>query len=69
MLAYFKGSEVHNELLHDESIVFATKIFIPSDHAPVIAHFELPDTKIKWPTEAEGDGGYECIKSGKGKCR
>ena len=61
---------MHNELLHDESIVFATKIFYPeSDQAPVIAHFELPDTKIKWPTEAENGGGYECIKSGKGGCR
>ena len=49
MLAYFKGSEVHNELLHDESIVFAPRVFFPeSDHAPVIARFELPDTKIKW---------------------
>ena len=54
MLAYFKGSEVHNELLHDESIVFAPKIFYPeSDHAPVIARFDMPDTKLKWPTEAE----------------
>jgi endonuclease/exonuclease/phosphatase family metal-dependent hydrolase len=49
LLAYFKGSEVHNELLHDESIVFAPKIFYPeSDHAPVIAHFELPDSRIRW---------------------
>jgi len=81
MLAYFKGSEVHNELLHDESIVFAPKIFYPeSDHAPVIARFEMPDIKVKWPTEpgegeqaegeTPGDGKrYQCIKSGKGKCR
>jgi hypothetical protein len=81
MLAYFKGSEVHNELLHDESIVFASRIFYPeSDHAPVIARFEMPETKIKWPTDAEegeqgassagGVGkGYQCIKSGKGRCR
>ena len=69
LLAYFKGSEVHNELLHDESIVFAPKIFYPeSDHAPVIARFELPETKIKWTA---GDGPksreYRCIRS-KGKC-
>ncbi|MHC1754044.1 MAG: endonuclease/exonuclease/phosphatase family protein [Methanosarcina sp.] len=44
MLAYYKGSEVHNELLHDESIAFATDIKFPeSDHAPVIAEFEIPD--------------------------
>jgi predicted extracellular nuclease len=54
MLAYFKGSEVHNELLHDESIVFAPKIFYPeSDHAPVIARFELPESKAKWPTQSQ----------------
>jgi len=68
MLAYFKGSEVHNELLHDESIVFAPKIFYPeSDHAPVIAKFELPDSKIKWSTSAnQRKGEYRCIR-GKGK--
>ncbi|WP_440956045.1 endonuclease/exonuclease/phosphatase family protein [Methanosarcina sp. Mfa9] len=44
MLAHYKGSEVHNELLHDESIAFATETKFPeSDHAPVIAEFELPD--------------------------
>ncbi len=51
LLAYFTGSEVHNELLHDESIVFSTRVFYPeSDHAPVIARFELPESKIKWTT-------------------
>lgn len=54
MLAYFKGSEVHNELLHDESIVFASRIFYPeSDHAPVIARFELPESRIKWSPGGE----------------
>jgi hypothetical protein len=44
MLAYYKGSEVHNELLHDETIAFATDIKYPeSDHAPVVAEFELSD--------------------------
>ncbi|MGB9940930.1 endonuclease/exonuclease/phosphatase family protein [Methanosarcina sp.] len=43
LLGYFKGSEVHNELLHDESIAFATEEKFPeSDHAPVVAEFELP---------------------------
>ncbi len=77
LLAYFKGSEVHNELLHDESIVFAPKIFYPeSDHAPVIARFELPESKIKWSTGASQTKkklqmypgrkkGYRCLKKNK----
>ena len=45
LLAHYRGSEIHNELLHDESIAFATdKLYPESDHAPVIAEFELPDT-------------------------
>lgn len=44
MLQYHEGSEIHNELLHDESISFATDVKYPeSDHAPVISEFELPD--------------------------
>jgi exonuclease III len=44
LLAYYKGSEIHNELLHDESIAFATdKKYPESDHAPIICDFELPD--------------------------
>lgn len=77
LLAYFKGSEVHNELLHDESVVFAPKIFYPeSDHAPVIARFELPESKIKWSTSASPSqrsyrsirgekGAYRCLKKDK----
>ena len=43
MLEFYKGSEIHNELLHDESIAFATDVKYPeSDHAPVVAEFELP---------------------------
>lgn len=43
LLAYYKGAEIHNEVLHDESIAFATdKKYPESDHAPVIAGFELP---------------------------
>jgi endonuclease/exonuclease/phosphatase family metal-dependent hydrolase len=49
LLAYFNGSEIHNELLHDESIVFVPRIFYPeSDHAPVVASFDIPDSSIKW---------------------
>jgi endonuclease/exonuclease/phosphatase family metal-dependent hydrolase len=44
LLAYYRSAEIHNELLHDESIAFATDIQYPeSDHAPVIAEFALPD--------------------------
>jgi hypothetical protein len=50
MLAFFRRSEIHNELLHDQSILFTSRVFYPeSDHAPVIAEFEMPDSQIKWP--------------------
>jgi exonuclease III len=43
-LPFYRGSEIHNEILHDESIAFATDVKFPeSDHAPVIAEFELPE--------------------------
>lgn len=43
LLRYHRGSEIHNELLHDESAAFATDEKYPeSDHAPVIAEFEVP---------------------------
>lgn len=42
LLAYYRGAEVHNELLHDESVAFATDEKFPeSDHAPVLARFEV----------------------------
>jgi endonuclease/exonuclease/phosphatase family metal-dependent hydrolase len=45
LLAHYRGSEIHNELLHDESVAFGTDVKFPeSDHAPVIAEFELPDS-------------------------
>ncbi|MDD2340819.1 MAG: hypothetical protein PHG79_11430 [Methanosarcina sp.] len=44
MLAFYKGSEVYNELLHDESVAYATETKFPeSDHVPIVAEFELPD--------------------------
>lgn len=44
LLAYYKGAEIDNRILHDESIAFATDLKYPeSDHAPVIAEFELSD--------------------------
>lgn len=43
MIPFYRGTEVHNELLHDESIAFATDVkFAESDHAPVVAEFVLP---------------------------
>lgn len=42
LLAAYGTAEVHNELLHDESIAFATDEKYPeSDHAPVVADFPL----------------------------
>jgi endonuclease/exonuclease/phosphatase family metal-dependent hydrolase len=43
LLTFYKGAEIHNELLHDESLAFADdKKYPESDHAPVVAEFELP---------------------------
>ena len=43
LLAHYRGSEIHNELLHDESAAFAVDRKYPeSDHAPVVATFDLP---------------------------
>jgi endonuclease/exonuclease/phosphatase family metal-dependent hydrolase len=43
LVAYYRGAEIHNELLHDESIAFASDVKFPEpDHAPVVAEFELP---------------------------
>ncbi|MFD0363619.1 endonuclease/exonuclease/phosphatase family protein [Nocardia sp. GCM10030253] len=42
LLAHYRGTEIHNEVLHDESGAFATDIKYPeSDHAPVVATFEF----------------------------
>jgi endonuclease/exonuclease/phosphatase family metal-dependent hydrolase len=42
LLAYYRGSEIHNELLHDESVAFAVDRKYPeSDHAPVVATFDF----------------------------
>ena len=43
LLAYYQGTAIHNEVLHDESVAFAGDEKYPeSDHAPVVAHFALP---------------------------
>lgn len=42
LLARYRGSEIHNEILHDESVAFGTDRKYPeSDHAPVVATFEF----------------------------
>lgn len=42
LLAHYRSSEIHNELLHDESAAFAIdRKFPESDHAPVVATFEF----------------------------
>jgi exonuclease III len=44
LLAFYRGSEIHNEVLHDESAAFAVDRKYPeSDHAPVVATFDVPD--------------------------
>jgi endonuclease/exonuclease/phosphatase family metal-dependent hydrolase len=43
MLAHYRGSEIHNEMLHDESAAFADDRKYPeSDHAPMVATFDFP---------------------------
>lgn len=42
LMSYYRSAEIHNEILHDESIAFATdKLYPESDHAPLIAEFEI----------------------------
>ena len=42
LLAGYETAQVDNELLHDESIAFATDVLYPeSDHAPAVASFVL----------------------------
>lgn len=43
LLGFYAGAEIHNELLHDESVESATdKKFPEPDHAPVVTSFHLP---------------------------
>jgi endonuclease/exonuclease/phosphatase family metal-dependent hydrolase len=43
---YWKTTSIFNELLPDKSIAFAKSKFPDSDHAPVITHFEVPDSLL-----------------------
>jgi endonuclease/exonuclease/phosphatase family metal-dependent hydrolase len=41
--AFYRGAEIHNEILPDESGAFRTDVDFPeSDHAPVVAEFVIP---------------------------
>lgn len=43
LLAFYRGTAIYNENLPDESGAFRTDANFPeSDHAPVVAEFELP---------------------------
>lgn len=43
MMPYYRGAEIHNEILPDESGAFRTDVLFPeSDHAPVVAEFSMP---------------------------
>jgi endonuclease/exonuclease/phosphatase family metal-dependent hydrolase len=45
LLAHYRDAEVHNELLHDESLASASdRLYPESDHAPVLARFEWPES-------------------------
>ncbi|UCG68815.1 MAG: endonuclease, partial [Thermoplasmata archaeon] len=47
LFPYWMETSIYNEILPDESLAYATdKKFPESDHAPVIAHFQVPDTWI-----------------------
>ena len=44
LLTHYRGWEIHNELLHDESAAFAVdRKFRESDHAPGVATFHFDD--------------------------
>lgn len=43
---FWKTTSIFNELLPDKSIAFASPRFPESDHAPVVTHFEVPDSFI-----------------------
>ncbi|WP_417310711.1 endonuclease/exonuclease/phosphatase family protein [Devosia sp.] len=41
LMASFRGAEIHNEMVHDESVAFATDDKYPeSDHAPMVGAFD-----------------------------
>lgn len=44
LLQFYRHTEIHNEILHDESVAFGVDQKFPeSDHAPVVAEFDLFD--------------------------
>ncbi|MDN5214322.1 endonuclease/exonuclease/phosphatase family protein [Fulvivirgaceae bacterium BMA12] len=42
LIPYYRNAEIHNEVLHDETIAFALDTKFPeSDHAPFVVEFEI----------------------------
>lgn len=42
LITHYRGTEIHNEIVRDESVAFASDLKFPSsDHAPVVAEFAL----------------------------
>ncbi|MEM1399806.1 MAG: endonuclease, partial [Pseudomonadota bacterium] len=42
MLGAYLGTEIHNEIVRDESVAFAFDVKFPSsDHAPIVADFDF----------------------------
>lgn len=42
LIPYHRNAEIHNEVLHDETIAFALDTKFPeSDHAPFVVEFEI----------------------------
>jgi exonuclease III len=47
LMASFMNAEIHNEMIHDESIAFAFDAKFPeSDHAPMVAEFDLDAMEV-----------------------
>jgi predicted extracellular nuclease len=43
MIPYYRFAEIHNEILHDESLAYAyDEKFPESDHAPFVVEFDIP---------------------------
>ena len=43
LMTFYRGTEIHNEFLPDESGAFRSDVKFPeSDHAPIVAEFVLP---------------------------
>jgi len=58
MIKAYMGTEIHNEIVRDESIAFATDLKYPSsDHAPVVASFDDSALEQVWIAALNPPGG------------